>query len=123
MSARRAAAELHSGRARTATRTPSRAAIGRRCARIAACSQICNDEAIDGERLEFEDIDAGLFVRDERIGVCVEVGAAHNKIERAQLTNHVATAGARPDEFGLRLGPRSRALGSSNPRRRRARNA
>ena len=38
-SARRALAELHSERARTATRTPSRAAIGRRWARMSACSR------------------------------------------------------------------------------------
>ena len=59
-----------------------------------AVGQICNDEAIAGERLQVEDVGAGLDVRDERIGVCVEVGAAHNKTLRAQLANHVAAAGA-----------------------------
>ena len=59
-----------------------------------AVGEVCNDEAIAGERLEVEDIGARLYVRYERVGVRVEIGAAHNKPERAQLANHVATAGA-----------------------------
>jgi hypothetical protein len=59
-----------------------------------AVGQIGNDEAIASERLKVEDVGAGLYVRDERSGVCVEVGAADNKSERAQLANHVAATGA-----------------------------
>ena len=59
-----------------------------------AVGEVRNDEAIAGERLKVEDVGAGLYVRDERIGVCVEVGAAHNKTLCAQLANHVAAAGA-----------------------------
>ena len=39
-------------------------------------------------------VGAGLYVADQRIGVRVEIGTAHNKSERAQLANHVAAAGA-----------------------------
>jgi hypothetical protein len=61
---------------------------------LLAVGQIRNDEAIAGKRLKVEDVGAGLYVRYERIGVCVEVGAAHNKTLCAQLANHVAAAGA-----------------------------
>jgi hypothetical protein len=59
-----------------------------------AVGEVRNDEPIAGERLKVEDVGAGLYVGDERIGVRVEIGAAHNKPERAQLANHVAAAGA-----------------------------
>ena len=59
-----------------------------------AVGEVRNDESIAGKRLKIEDVGTGLYVRYERIGVCVEIRAAHNKTERAQLVNHVAAAGA-----------------------------
>jgi hypothetical protein len=53
-----------------------------------AVGQIRNDRPIAGKRLKIEDVGTGLDVRYERIGVCVEVGAAHNKALCAQLANH-----------------------------------
>jgi hypothetical protein len=43
---------------------------------LLAVGQIGNDEAIAGERPEVEDIGAGLYVGNERIGVGVEVSLA-----------------------------------------------
>ena len=59
-----------------------------------AVGEVRNDESIAGKRLKIEDVGAGLYVRYERIGVCVEIGAAYNKTKFAQLANHVAAAGA-----------------------------
>ena len=61
---------------------------------LLALGEVGNDEAIIGERFEFENVGAGLYVRNERIGIGVEIGGAHIKTERAQLVNHVAAAGA-----------------------------
>ena len=65
-----------------------------------AVGEVGNDEAIIGERFEVEDVGAGLYVRNERIGIGMEIGGAHIKTERAQLMNHVA----RPAQ-GSRIGP------------------
>ena len=59
-----------------------------------AVGEVRNNEAIAGKRLKVEDVDTGLHVWDERIGVREEIRAAHNKSECAQLANHVAAAGA-----------------------------
>ena len=59
-----------------------------------AVGEVRNNEAIAGKRLKIEDVGTGLYVRYERIGVCVEIGAAYNKTLCAQLANHVAAAGA-----------------------------
>jgi hypothetical protein len=97
MSARRAAAELHSEHARTATWTFIAGCDWQEMGEdggLFAVGEVRNDESIAGKRLKIEDVGTGLYVRYERIGVCVEIRAAHNKTERAQLVNHVAAAGA-----------------------------
>jgi hypothetical protein len=55
------------------------------------------------KRLKIEYVGAGLYVRYERIGVCVEIGAAYNKTLCAQLANHVAAAGTGLEDWGFDL--------------------
>jgi hypothetical protein len=59
-----------------------------------AVGQICNDEAIAGERPKVEDVGADLYAGDEQIGVRVEIGSVHNKPRARSVAKHVAAAGA-----------------------------
>jgi hypothetical protein len=65
-----------------------------------AVGQICNDEAIAGERPKVEDVGADLYAGDEQIGVRVEIGSVHNNPERAASRS----MWPRPAQ-GSRIGP------------------